>query len=293
MTDENGDHSSLRPVLVRLLEGRVGSTLVMQLLGTAPEVAFDRVYPFEHSYLTYLTRLIGQIAAPRPDGVDMVELLYGDTLRVGPLPFPSEQVDAAEFARDSLHGVWQAFSRAMQAASTTRARFYAEKFWGDVGPVVAAGLEPIVVDLVRDPRDIVASVRAFNAKTGKQLFGRAQARDDREHLKRMVVGIGFRLQEFAVPLPVSHLVIRYEDLVADLPAEAARLATALGVQLEVDAVIGARPEMAHHMTSESLDRSVDRWARDLSPEDVRVVERRLGKQMLRLGYSVSADHDPA
>ncbi len=285
------DDSNLRPVLVRLLEGRVGSTLVMQLLGTAPEIMFDRVYPFENSYLTYLTRLVGQIAAPRPEGTDMIQFLYGDTARVGPLPFPAEQLACDAFARDSLRSVWQAFSRAMQATTASPARFYAEKYWGDVTPVVAAGLEPIVVDLVRDPRDVVASVRAFITKSGRQRFGRAQARDDDEHVRRLAAGMGFRLQEFALLLPVTHLTIRYEDLVAELRAEVARLETAIGVRLEVNAVSDALPAMAHHVTSASPDRSVGRWVRDLSPEEVGVIERRLGEQMVGLGYTLSTEHE--
>ena len=282
------DSGNLRPILVRLLAGRVGSTLVMQLLSTAPEVAFDRVYPFENSYLTYLNRLIGQIAAPRPDGEDMFAFLYGDTTRVGPLPFSAQQLAADAFARNSLLAVWQAFSMTMQDTQASPARLYAEKYWGDVMPIMAAGLDPIVVDLVRDPRDVVASVRAINAKTGRQLFGREQVQDDRQHLRSLVVGMGFRLQEFSIQLPVAHLVIRYEDLVADLPTEAARLQDALGVVLDVEAVGAARPAMAHHMTSSSLDRSVGRWKHDLSADETSAIERRLGAQMARLGYPLSS-----
>ena len=36
--------------------GRNGSTALMALLGTDPRVRFDRVYPFEHRHLTYLTK---------------------------------------------------------------------------------------------------------------------------------------------------------------------------------------------------------------------------------------------
>ena len=47
---------SLNPLLILDLGGRSGSTLLMQLLGTSPQIAFDRVYPSEVRYLTYLLR---------------------------------------------------------------------------------------------------------------------------------------------------------------------------------------------------------------------------------------------
>jgi len=259
----------------------------MQLLGTSPEVAFDRVYPYENSYLTYFTRLVGEIAAPRPEGNQMIEFLYGENSRVGPFPFQPENLDCGAVARDSLRGVWQAFSSSMNAGPTSNYRFYAEKFWGDLTPIIDAGLDPVVIDLVRDPRDLIASVRAFNVKSGRQSFGRAQASDDHEHLRRLVVGMSFRLKEFAEPLPVTRIVIRYEDLVSDLAAQVVRLENTLGIALDVAPAAAPQPEMALHMTSPSAADSVGRWRHDLSPDEVQAIEKRLGEPMGRLGYTVS------
>ena len=44
----------LEPILVRPLWGRSGTTLLMALLGTSPEVAFVRRYPYENNELTGL-----------------------------------------------------------------------------------------------------------------------------------------------------------------------------------------------------------------------------------------------
>jgi len=291
---EPAQRQGMRPVLVRMLEGRVGSTLVMQLLATSDAVALDRVYPFEHSYLTYLTRLVGQIDAARSQGADLTALLYGGGAGVGPLPFDAGIVDPAELARRALGAVWTAFADAVQLRSELNAAappaLYAEKFWGDVGPLVAAGLRPIVVDLVRDPRDVVASIRAFNVKTGRAGFGRAAVEDDDQHLRRLVVGMALRLGEFAAA-PVAadaHIRVRYEDLVTDLEAEAARLGALLGTGFDAGAVLAAAPSLAGHMTSSTVPGSIGRWTRDLPVQDVALIERRLGRQMTELGYSLSA-----
>jgi hypothetical protein len=280
-------NDQLRPVLIRMLEGRVGSTLVMQLLGTSPEVAFDRTYPYENSYLTYFTRLTGQISAGRRDSDDMADLVYGDGTRVGPLPFEPARLDRPALAGDALRGVWSAFSRAVDALGGSP-RLYAEKYWGDVQAVIDAGLDPVVIDLVRDPRDVVASVRGFNAKTGRPRFGRAQAADDRDHLRRLVLGMGFRMVEFAQPLAATRMTLRYEDLIGDLPAQAAALASQLGVTLDAASVRAAVPSMAGHMTSRTPESSVARWSRDLAPEEIAMIERRLSRHMETFGYLASS-----
>jgi hypothetical protein len=276
----------LRPVVLRLLEGRVGSTLVMQLLGTSSEVAFDRVYPFENSYLTYLTRLTGQIGAPRDGAMDMADLVYGDPSRVGRLPFEPESLDRVALARASLAATWAALSETI-VAGLPGARLYAEKFWGDLAPVIEAGLDPVVIDIVRDPRDVVVSVRAFNDRTGVERFGRAAARDDGQHLRRLVTGMRLRLAEFARPQAGEHLLLRYEDLVADLPGVADRLGGVLGVRLAADQVIAARAGMSRHMTAASPAASVGRWRSELDAGEVALVERALGPRMAELGYAPS------
>lgn len=276
----------LRPVLVRMLEGRVGSTLLMRLLGTAPEVAFDRVYPYEHSYLTYLVRLTGQLAGTPPERDGMLDLLYGSASGVGPLPFPApDGLDAAELAADALRGAWRGFSGSSH--HDPRVRLYAEKYWGDPAAVVAAGLEPVLIDLVRDPRDVVASIRAFNAKTGRQRFGRAEASDDAEHLRRLVLGMRLRFAEFSAPAPVERIELRYEELVGDLPAQSEWLSRLLGIELDASLARSEAPEMTGHATSSTPEESIGRWRRDLAPEEVAIIERRLGGHMDRLGYARS------
>ena len=50
---DHDEEAGLIPILVDG-SGRDGTTLAMQLLATAPEIAFDRVYPYEQRYFNYL-----------------------------------------------------------------------------------------------------------------------------------------------------------------------------------------------------------------------------------------------
>jgi len=283
----DSEEAELTPVLVRLLEGRVGSTVMMQLLGTSPAIAFDRVYAFQNSYLTYFVRLISQMERQEVAGPQIAEWVYGSDLPVGPLPFKPELVGASDLARASLRAVWSAFSRSVQARATSPVSWYAEKYWGRLAPVLEAGLTPVVIDMVRDPRDVVASIRAFNAKLDMKLFGRAQAADDDEHLRRLTMNMVLRLHEMEAPLPVPRLLVRYEDLVSDLRGQASDVSALLGVELDPQAVTAAQSSMSRHITAPSVATSVGRWRADLSQDEVATIERRLGKQMTRLGYAPS------
>ncbi|MDQ2838556.1 MAG: sulfotransferase [Actinomycetota bacterium] len=286
------DFEPLTPVLIRMLEGRVGSTLLMQLLATSPGVAFERVYPFERSYLTYLVRLAAQVVHV-PGAMDLRQMLYEGDRRLGPLPFEAGIIDEPRFQVNILRAMWSAFCSSRRdgddsAAHPRAEKLYAEKYWGPVKPVLDAGLHPVIVDLVRDPRDVVASIRAFNAKRGQQLFGRSLVLDETGHLRRLVAGMALRLEELQSPAQEApRLLVRYEDLVSDLAGQAQRLTALLGTELDPSAVVAGRAGMAEHMTADSAEQSVGRWKLDLSSAEVGRIERHLGSRMVELGYEIT------
>jgi len=63
----------LTPVLVSGY-GRSGTTALMALLATDPRVAFDRRYPFENRYLTYLVKFCLLTGRPPSVHLDSVQL---------------------------------------------------------------------------------------------------------------------------------------------------------------------------------------------------------------------------
>ncbi len=56
------------PILVRTF-GCSGSTLLMQILASSQDIVFERRYPFEVRYLTYLTRTAQLITSERNKGL--------------------------------------------------------------------------------------------------------------------------------------------------------------------------------------------------------------------------------
>ncbi len=290
---DDPDGTDLRPVLVRMMDARVGSTLTMELLASSSSMALDRVYPFEHSYLTYLVRLVSQLAETEPIGDDfngfvMDSLVYGKDDRVGPLPFEAAIVRPADLSRTGLAALWRTFSTAVNSQGPRRCSHYAEKYWGEVKPIIDAGLRPSIIDLVRDPRDVVASHRAFNRLHDEKLFGRPQATDEDSHLRHLAAAIAFRLNAMGAPLSVPRITVRYEDLVTKRADTCERIGELIGLSIRPDGAGGHGADTAAHMTSSSAEASIGRWRRDLDPADVRKIERRLAEPMVELGYDIDA-----
>lgn len=275
--------TQLTPVLVRPMEGRVGSTLVMSLLGTSPAIAFDRVPPFENSYLSYFVRLVAQLTTAQHAPDSFTRFVYGDSNAAGPLPFVPEVLDLDDFGRRGLLGLWEAFSSSVVEASTGRVGSYAEKYWGDLSPVFRAGIRPRIIALVRDPRDVVASVRAFNAKRNLQTFGRGEVASDAQHLRYLLAAISVRLREFADLKSRNALLVRYEDLVTGLEITAATISEFVGEQLDPASVL-SMSDLADHVTAVTAEESIGRWRSDLPPGDVALIERKLSGYLGQFGY---------
>lgn len=282
------DQASLVPVLVKPMEGRTGSTLLMNLLGTSKDIAFDRVYPFEHRYLTYLARLVTAAGEPfDADGDwDVGELLEGRPDRIGPIPFVPRSLDPSDLRRRLTRHAWAAFSESVLAFSGLEARFYAEKTWGNSLELLAeAGITAKVIPLVRDPRDVVASIRAFDRKRGTFGFGRTSDQTESEYLEFILGVMRVNLREMDdIAESFECLLVKYEDLVADLSGVADRLSAFLGTRLDASRRDRLERYIERHATTGNVQSSVGRWKTDLDPAESRRVQQVLGDYMVRLGY---------
>ena len=274
------------PVIgLRLAEGRSGSTLLMQLLATAPDVVFDDRYPAEYRFLSYFARISSLISEPfsEADHPGVTEFFFGDGQRWGPVPFDSDLVDVRQLDGPMLGAMWQAWSDQV-IAGRPAARFYAEKLAVPVETIADAGIDLRVIDLVRDPRDVLASIRAFTAR-GIEGFGRRAGKSEDDYVEEFVARLaaGYRTM-LTTPPAVPTLLVRYEDLVADLHRSAAQLEAWLGIRLAPDAVLRQRGDYAHHITSDSPATSIGRWRDDLDPAEAAELTEAFGSTLAALGY---------
>jgi hypothetical protein len=278
----------LTPLLLNLVEGRSGSTLLMRSLDH-PAIAFDRAYPYEHRYLLYLAHVLAPAGEPfDPDGWNMSDLVDGPRDRFGPLPFEAMSLDRRDLQARLVRHAWSALSAALVAGAGGRElRYYAEKAIGPTLPLLtSAGVAAAVINLVRDPRDVVCSIRAMDAKRGFYGFGRTAAMSEQEYL---VFVLGRMKANFATMASVDPLHrsidVRYEDLVLDRAGTLGRLGSFLGLALvdaSADDLHGV--PAAEHATAADAGSSVGRWRVELPAGEVAAVEEALGPEMERHGY---------
>lgn len=291
MPEESG-RLRLHPVLVSG-GGRSGTTLLMLLLGTSPRIVFDRVHPYEHRYLTYLLRwaqLLRPGRAPKP-WTQVAMVSRGDEM-MGPLPWVDADLVGGEgdFWQQCFLGAWEELSaRAAQAVTAAHPGVEASHYAEKAPPWLTAeldGLLPCTVLLpVRDPRDVFLSVVSFVEKRGAPGFGMRPGERPEEFARRFVALQQRRLREAGRALQSGEAtVVRYEDLVGDLPGEARRLSGLLGIPLDPAGVGAGEAHYRQHSTTGSPTESVGRWRHELSPEIRDLFSRELAGDLEPLGY---------
>jgi hypothetical protein len=272
---------------VRMLEGRCGTTLLMQLLGTAPEIVFDRRYPSEYRWLSYFAHMAAQMTEPfDPErDIGLTPFFFGEQPAWGPVPFESDVIEVGELTAPLLRGMWSTFCDAVRTQHEP-VRYYAEKLALPIDPFLDAGIDLRIIDLLRDPRDMLASIRAFTAR-GVDGFDDPGAGTPEEYVDRFIATLHRGLDRMdETPAAIPTVVVRYEDLAGDLAGVAARISGWLGVELDAGAVLAQRSDYEHHMTSASVDASIGRWRQDLEPAHATRVAEALGDRLTTYGYQL-------
>ena len=260
----------------------------MQLLATSPEVVLDRRYPQgEYRYLSYCARAASFMMRPPHPTNDpgTNELFFGSDDRFGPLPFDPQSLDRADLEPAMVAGLWSAFSAGF-AVHQPNARWYAEKLAVRVQPLIDAGIPLRVIDCLRDPRDVLTSIRAFTASSGIMAFGQRSGDTESEYLERFTGAITDQLDEMAATAPsVDRITVRYEDFAQDIEGLARRLEEWLGISLDATAIARTHDAMAHHRTTASVDASINRWTRELPPSQAEQIWTAVGGRLAAYGYT--------
>jgi len=285
----------LTPILVDYF-GRDGSTAMMSLLASAPEIVIDEKYPYERRYFTYLwrwSRLLSRTDWPdalwgKDDVVSIAQESEGSTL-LGPPPWlPRELLEAGDdgspIAQRCFELAWAELSAraGVRAGDPQAPRYYAEKH-GNTWLVDLRDLPPLkLIVLLRDPRDGYASIRAFEDKEPATSFGIQDTRAGADRLggildrhRRRLRWIAELLADESVP------VIRYEELVGDPDGVARRLERHLEVELDPDALRNSELSARH---GSSPTNGSGRWRSELDPETAGRFARELGPELAAVGF---------
>jgi hypothetical protein len=294
----------VRPLLLTTL-GRTGSTAVVRLLGSHPEVVAYRPFEYEPRIATYWIGVLKALAEPAssrrqitPSGpIDGNWWLGAD----GPTPRPikdaqvqawlgTEAVEAlATFCQSRIDDLYMQIA---PLAGRPEPTYFVEKFRPDSVPLLVSELYPDAREilLVRDFRDMLASMFAYNERRGIQGFRREDAQSDVDYVLDRVRGSVDALAGAWRARSAGAHLLRYEDLVLR-PAETVEaLLGHLGLDAPAPTVaamlasIGTADTDAHRTISDPKE-TIGRWRSDLSPELREVCREALGPSLQLFGYT--------
>jgi Sulfotransferase family len=297
-----GSEDLIQPLMVNTI-GRSGSTWLVWLLSCLSEaVAFSpwardaRVGTYWTSVLQALSRPQSYLAqlVPGPleqrtwwfDRPDLRSGIGGDQELEAWLG--SEGIESlAQFCQSRIDAFYGRL-----AEDGVRPRFFVEKYLPyQLTPDLLSELYPGAreVILVRDFRDMLCSVIAFNQKRGYEAFGRAEAADDAEYVQTTVANSARRLlRRLRERGEAAHLV-RYEDLIGEPAPTVAAMMQYLDLDAGEESVAAVleRAEaesLDEHRTTSKASESIGRWKRDLSPELAQVCAEVLDPVLTEFGY---------
>jgi sulfotransferase family protein len=294
------------PLMVTTL-GRTGSTILMKVLATHPSIVAYRPFEQEPRVTTYWLDVMRSLADPvsyrrqvNPAGTMHPAWWVGTSP-----PFPRRLNDAAltrwlgaDALRD-IAGFCQQRIEALYAQVASEQggespAFFAEKLRPDQTPGLVWELYPRAreVILVRDFRDMVASMFAYNAKRGREGFRRDAFASDADYVTSEVKSsVRALATAWERRRDVAHLV-RYEDLVLEPGPTIEKLLSYLGLDAsgravdDLTAALRAQgPETEWHRTTEDPQASIGRWKRDLGPGAREACERALAPELQAFGYA--------
>ena len=295
----------LVPILVDSL-GRDGSTLTMRLLASSPQIATEPRHThdlrsFELRYFAYMwewARLLDADEWPRDRWGDrsVATLLERPTGLVGPpLWMPrglfEPGADGTPISRRAFELVWGELSAraALQVeiergTPASQVRYYAEKHRNSWRLDLSTLPELHLVVLLRDPRDVLASMEGFNRMRGDSGFGRQRGLSDEQYVDLLISRHRERLRWVAEVLRDDRWpVLRFDELVGDLPGVAGRLERRLGIELDPDAVLADRSMRSAHVSAASPQAAVGRWRQDLAPEVAERIAAGLAPELRDVG----------
>jgi hypothetical protein len=295
-----------RPLLVTSL-GRTGTTLLVNVLSMHPGVVAYRIYPYEIFPARYWLHMFRVLAAPADHAVSAHPSSFAQDLqRIGHNPFHQLPVTGhdelkdffgrtyverlARFCQESIDDFYTGLAR---VEDKPEAQFFVEKFQPDHLPRIAIELDPRTKELilVRDFRDLICSVFAFNRKRGTVEFGRELFSNDEDYVRYIALHARRLVAAWKNRQATSKLV-RYEELATRPNETLAEILDYAGLDRSpetVDRLVRdafESPNLDDHRTSNNVQESIGRWRHELPRRLRRVVQEELDPPLAELGYEL-------
>jgi hypothetical protein len=292
----------IQPLMVNTI-GRSGSTWLVWLLSCLREAVACSPWARDARVGTYWTTVLQALSRPQS---------YLAQLMPGPLEQQNWWLDRPDLhfgvggdevlegwlggdAVESLAQVCQSRIDAFYERLTgpgEKPRYFVEKYLPfQLAPDLLAEMYPGAreVILVRDFRDMLCSIIAFNRKRGYEAFGRAEAGSDAEYIETTVANSARRLLRRLRDRGEAAHLVRYEDLIQEPAPTLEAMMRFLGLDASGKAVAATlgRAEsesLDEHRTTAKASASIGRWKQDLSPDLAEVCGEVLDPVLTEFGY---------
>jgi hypothetical protein len=299
----------LQPIIVTTL-GRTGSTWLMRLLGQHRRILTYRPFEYEPRVGAYWMQVLKTLSEPASYLQTLNTNLSNEHWWLGSESHPSELAIPADpkvhqwLGRNSIEALMafcqirieEFYEQVAAIQGRTEAVYFAEKYSSEgFFTSIRTMIQEIYphsreVLLVRDFRDMVCSILAYNTKQKFVAFGRENVSSDEEFVERVRLHALALLRNYESRSSRVYL-LRYEDLVL-------RQAETLGSVLEyldldpapstVECMIRRASEetsrMKEHRTSPDPQQSIGRWRRDLDPSLQTVCQEAFGDILREFDY---------
>jgi hypothetical protein len=279
---------------------RSGTTFLSQLLHSSAAVLGDDLYPYELRFAEhFVNEWFSSIqpwayAAPADRRSDVVDPNFSticNILRAGDEnPGANRRGVERLFDAGRRHYLDKISELYRLAAPKPKGYVIAEKIGLgielDLLAALADSVKPIF--LIRDPRDVLLSMRSFNEKRGIYEFHEPRTKHFIEVVNHTSADL-LHLTECLDRWKGDRLLIRYDELVAD-PAGILRKTLEY---LRVPKGMGADPALLAaatsgspdvHVTSASPTESVGRWRNELTPSEIAIADWHFQPFLQRFGF---------
>jgi hypothetical protein len=305
---ESAVRPRFRPLLLTTF-GRTGSTWLTALLARAPQILAYRPFQFEPRVAPYWMEVLRTLAEPASYMQAVAPELYGPDWWTGSRRFAPadpgtvEPVLLEELGRrnpERLVAFFQGqidyfYVRVAELQDQADATYFLEKY--PPAPVIQNLLLELYPEarelfLIRDLRDVVCSILAFNKKHPQARFYADRAHNDREIIREVRNEASVMLQLWERHHRVGHL-LRYEDLIRRPEESLQGVLNHLQLDSSLEAVrqmmeqaLATMPNMQQqHQTSRDAHASIERWRFDLSPDLQSACRDTFGGLLGAFGYA--------
>lgn len=307
-------HSDYQPKLQPLIVtcvGRSGTTWLMELLSQHPQLIVCKHYPYEVRAAQYWMQMLQVLSQPANTQTSTSVVGFENELNfIGYNPFYNKNINSpqaiewhgndypeklATFCQQSIDGFYQAIGNSQGKTFSNNGQpiYFAEKYM--LNPIKTLFLELYPqareIILVRDFRDVVCSVIAFNAKRGHDMAGQQQRKTDEEIIREAGNFQARMLLQRWKECSEKAFLLRYEDLILSPVETLSRLLEYLGLE-NSEAIIGSmlqtgaedNKKMEKHRTTSTPETSVGRWKSDLNPELQELSNQVFAEALQEFGY---------